>query len=591
MSETVFKKVDYSLSKLMGDIELGTIGLPDIQRPFVWRNTKVRDLFDSIYRGYPVGYFLFWQNGLDGSTRGIGTDNKQKIPNLLIVDGQQRLTSLYAVIRGIPVIRDNYEPETIEIAFQPLEGRFEVADAAIRRNPEYLPNISTLWTRGASLFGIVRSYIEKLRQHREANALCLEDFEISQIETSLQKVAEVMSYPFTALELSAEIDEEQVAEVFVRINSKGKVLNQSDFILTLMSVFWDEGRVELEEFCRTSRIPSRNKPSPFNHFIEPDPDQLLRVSIGYGFRRARLKHSYSLLRGKDLETDEFSDARREAQFQELKAAQAVVLDLQTWHDFLQTLQLAGFRGKHMISSQTAIIYSYTLYLIGKHSFRIDRFQLATLISRWFFMALITGRYTGSAESAMDRDLADLRHFNEGSEFIQWIERTIAAEFTADFWTITLPSRMDTSSALSPYQFAYYAALNLLQARALFSNKLVSDLLDPAHRARKSAVERHHLFPKNHLKRQGITEKRITNQIANFTLVEWSDNIDISDESPAKYFPLYAERLTTDELARMTRWHALPPDWHTLDYPEFLDARRRLMAGVIRDGFERIGRAE
>src|SRR2546423_14217573 len=102
MAETVFKKVDYTLKDLMGYIGLGEIGLPDIQRPFVWKNAKVRDLFDSMYKGYPVGYFLFWQNAISPGSRGIGTDAKQKPPRLVIVDGQQRLTSLFAVIRNIP---------------------------------------------------------------------------------------------------------------------------------------------------------------------------------------------------------------------------------------------------------------------------------------------------------------------------------------------------------------------------------------------------------------------------------------------------------------------------------------------------------
>ena len=132
MSETVFAKVDYTLGTLMDAIELGTIGLPDIQRPFVWKNAKVRNLFDSMYRGFPVGYLLFWENAnVDG--RAIGTDGKQKTPQLLIVDGQQRLTSLYAVIKGVPIIRENYEAESIEIAFSPLNGKFEVADAQFAR--------------------------------------------------------------------------------------------------------------------------------------------------------------------------------------------------------------------------------------------------------------------------------------------------------------------------------------------------------------------------------------------------------------------------------------------------------------------------
>ncbi len=114
MTETVFTKVDYDLGSLVKYIGLGEIGLPDIQRPFVWKNAKVRDLFDSMYKGYPVGYLLFWQNGLAADHRTIGIDDKQKPPRLVIVDGQQRLTSLYAVVNGISVVRDNYDSENIQ---------------------------------------------------------------------------------------------------------------------------------------------------------------------------------------------------------------------------------------------------------------------------------------------------------------------------------------------------------------------------------------------------------------------------------------------------------------------------------------------
>ena len=145
MSNPLFKEVSYSLNKLMDDIEMGEIGLPDLQRPFVWANSKVRDLFDSMFRGYPVGYFLFWENKIDKSVKNIGTNQHQKFPSLLIVDGQQRLTSLYAVIKGVSVIKDNYDTENIEIAFRPLDGKFEVADAGIRKSPEYIHNISSLF--------------------------------------------------------------------------------------------------------------------------------------------------------------------------------------------------------------------------------------------------------------------------------------------------------------------------------------------------------------------------------------------------------------------------------------------------------------
>ena len=130
MSElkTCFKKVDYDLSGLLHYIEIGDIALPDIQRPFVWSNAKVRDLFDSMYRGFPVGYFLFWENVTAGGTKQIGVGSKQHtVARLLIVDGQQRLTSLFAVFRGRKVLDEDYKERQIEVAFRPRDGKFEVA--------------------------------------------------------------------------------------------------------------------------------------------------------------------------------------------------------------------------------------------------------------------------------------------------------------------------------------------------------------------------------------------------------------------------------------------------------------------------------
>lgn len=146
---------------------MGVIGLPDIQRPVVWPDTKVRDLFDSMFKGYKVGYFLFWANANVEGTKNIGTVTKQKHPNLLIVDGQQRLTSLYAVIKGQEIIRENYYKATIVIAFNPLESKFEVPDAAIRKDPRFYQNISDIWKSDADIFEITDGFIERLQQTRE----------------------------------------------------------------------------------------------------------------------------------------------------------------------------------------------------------------------------------------------------------------------------------------------------------------------------------------------------------------------------------------------------------------------------------------
>ena len=419
MSGTVFNMVNYTLASLLNAIELGQIGLPEIQRPFVWSNSKVRDLFDSLYRGYPVGYLLFWQTSAENVSRSIGTETKQLPPGLLVVDGQQRLTGLYAVTRSVEIIREDYQKEKIELSFSPLDGTFEVADAATKRDPRFIADISKLWAKGASLFDVAAKYIDSLRAARESNGDELSSSEVEKVQSAIQTVANLPQYPFTALVLFPEINEEQVAEVFVRINSQGKALNQSDFILTLMSVFWEDGRADLETFCRAAVDPSVKGANPRNAFIDPLPDQLLRVSVAVGFRRGRLRYVYSLLRGKDLETGIFSPTQREKQFDTLKVAQSQVLDLQAWHDFLAILPTAGIRSKEQISSQNALMMSYTLYLIGRNHYKASSFQLKRAIAQWFFMSSLTGRYTGGAvESAMERDLASLR--NVGMRLPSWI---------------------------------------------------------------------------------------------------------------------------------------------------------------------------
>jgi len=578
MSETVFTKVDYDLGGLVKFIGLGEIGLPDIQRPFVWKNAKVRDLFDSMYKGYPVGYLLFWQNGL-ADDRTIGTDQKQKPPRLVIVDGQQRMTSLYAVIKGVNVVRENYDNEKICIAFNPLEERFEVADAAIRRDKAYIPDISILWSGDIKITKIIREHIANLKTSRDIS----EDQE-SVIEDSILKLQSLLTFPFTALELASNISEEDVSDVFVRINSKGTPLNQADFILTLMSVFWDEGRSELEHFCRLAKKPAKGTASPFNYFIEPSPDQLLRVDVGVAFKRARLKYVYSILRGKDLETETFSDKRRVEQFEVFKNAQKRTLNLQYWHDFMNCIRQAGFRSGKMISSQNNFLFSYILYLIGRTEYKVAEFELRRSISRWFFMSSVTGRFTGSPESAMEFDLARLRDVNTADGFVQMLNKICDITLTNDFWGVSLPNDLATSSPRSPSLFAYHAALVLLDARALFSKIRVSELLDPAMQANRSAVERHHLYPKGYLSKLGITATRDTNQIANYALVEWGDNTRISDQAPIDYLPEMKARFDQSVLDRMYRHHALPDNWEHLEYREFLEKRRELMAQVIAEAY-------
>lgn len=583
MSEVLFKKVDYTVNKLLEDIEMGIIGLPNIQRPFVWNATKVRDLFDSMYRGFPIGYLLFWENGLPGEHHVIGVDHKNKAPILLIVDGQQRLTSLYTVMKGVPILDQNFKPVRLRLAFHPLAQRFEVTNVAIERDVEWLPDISVLWQPSTKLLAFVNQFLDRLEKKRP-----LSEKEREQIYEAIDRLVDLQKYPLTALEVSSSVTEEQVADIFVRINSQGTPLNQADFILTLMSVFWDDGRKELEAFCRAAKAPSLDsKPSPYNIYFQPSPDQLLRVDVALGFRRARLEHVYSLLRGKDLQTGEFSSQRRDEQFQILRKAQSEVLSLQNWHEFCKVLNLAGFLHPAMISSETTIIYSYALWLIGKRDFHINPYSLRKIIAQWFFMTSLTGRYTGSPEARMEQDLALLRGLSTPEDFIQILQQEINAIFTGDYWEVTLPNELATASPISPGQSAFFAALCILDAPVLYSNMKVRELLNPTVHAQKAALERHHLFPRNYLKKVGISTSRDINQVANYALVEWKDNIDISDKPPQEYATALEQRFSSEALSKMYSLHALPAEWYRMDYLQFLERRRKLMAAVIRKGYEHL----
>jgi hypothetical protein len=584
VSTTLYKEVTYPLKTLVDDIALGEIALPELQRPFVWPNAKVRDLFDSMYRGYPVGFLLFW--AIDSSAkkaRAIGTGLKQKEPSRLVVDGQQRLTSLFAVLKGLEVMREGGERERIQIAFSPATEAFQVCDAAVAKDPEFIPDISKLWSKDISRIKFVLEFVSKLRGNRDVT-----EEEEAKIHAAFDRLQNLEHFPFHTLELTSAVDEEQVAEVFVRINSQGKSLNQADFILTLMAVFWDDGRRELEKFCLGARTPGNGGKSAFNPILQPGPEDLLRVIIGTGFQRGRMKYGYSILRGKNLETGETTAELRDVQFEVFKIAQAEALDLTNWHEFLKVPLSAGYVSKHMIGSQVGLLFSYILYLQGQRNFSVDRNTLRNACARWFFMSALTKRYGNSPESMIERDIQALKGKQSPAEFLKIVDEVVAAELTEDFWTVTLPNRLVSSSSLNPALMAYQAALCVLDANALFSELKIRDLLSPFAKGNKSALEKHHLFPKAFLKAQGVRGVRETNQVANYALIEWSDNISISDADPKRYFPEFFERVSGESRQTAFFHHALPEAWWNMSYDDFLEERRRLMAKVIRAGFEKVG---
>ena len=679
----LFNPLNGHLEQLFSYIDIGDLGLQDIQRPFVWRDAKVRDLFDSLYRGFPIGSYLLWRNTANGRTHQIGAkEHEHKDPNLLIIDGQQRLTALYSVFRGVAVKDENYEDRIITIAFNPITEEFRVADAATQRNPEFINNITDLFSK-ASTRTFINQYLEKLRKEKDnlkkkyllilkkidekdelnkgdvelfsdkikssdtfdenriiweklgltekeavetdeeteeeneteetdiveivndelsllsANeleavktALTREEISDEELTSSkIEKLYNLKNYPFNALEIVPDLTEEQVAEIFTRINSKGTVLKQADFILTLLSVFWADGRSQIDNFCKLAKkIPEKDKKeSPYNYIFEPTPKDLVRISVGLGFGRGKMKDAYAILTGRDFATKKVSTSLREEQFEKFKETQAVALDNTNWHGFLKIILGLGFKSKDLISSSNNIANAYILYLIAKARFDLDHKELERNIGKWFFFSSVTSRYSYSPETQMESDLNYFKNARSKEDFIKLLNAAIESELTNDFWEITVPNKLLVSSSKkNAIRNAFFAGLIRNGANVLFSERKVGDLFDPALKKRKKDLEKHHIFPRNYLLSKFGLDKRQINQVANFTYLEFEDNIDISDTAPKEYFVdiknRYYKNRDTD-LKKVLTDHCLPDNFYDMDFNNFLKERRKLMAKSVRSVFD------
>lgn len=579
--ETVFNITHYQLNHLITNIDTGEIALPDLQRPFVWDNSKVRDLFDSLYKGLPIGMLILWKiNENNNEFKPIGL-NKKTTPSKLIIDGQQRLTALYAVITGSEIIDKDYKHKQIKIAYNPFEEVFEVQNVSIENDPLWISNITDIFK--GNLFSFVNGFIDNLKEKRP-------DFEFDegkvQDNISSLKTLET-SYQISAIELASSLDPEEVSEIFVRINSAGKALNQSDFIFTLMSLYWPEGKDEFENFSYEAKKPAESGNSSFNVVNEqPTNENLLRSTISYSFLRGRLRYAYLILKGRNLENKITTEDERVKNFNILKEGAGKVLDLVNWHQFISIIQTTGFVNEKMIGSKNALYQTYALYLLGL-KYGLKHNELKSTIARWFVFGILTRRYTSSPESIIELELSN---FREQDNIIEYLEGIMASELTNDFWEVTLPQRLKSSRS-NPAESTYIASKIFEDNNVLFSEIKLKDYLSPLINSPKKQVEKHHIFPKNYLKKDMKLKQVDFNQIANMIYIDYHINIRISDMPPHEYW-----RIVLDECSESTRdfvsnnytaAYDLPQEFWNIDYFDFLNQRRKLMANSIKRYYEKL----
>lgn len=590
MGKELYSNIPTKVGDLIADIKNGKIGLPDLQRPFVWKDNKVRDLFDSMLRGFPIGYIMLWESPSDYDRMShIGNNDKvYKNPDDLVIDGQQRLTALLAAMEGIAVKDKNYKTRMIKISYNPITRDFKVWSQAYERSAEYISSISDVYSADKDhiISKFRKQYIKNVNEARVKNdEALLTDDEEDLIEANINALLDLKVYSLPTLRIRAEADEADVAEIFVRVNSGGQKLTEKNFIETLLAVFDNDVHDQINQFCESSRIPLDG--TAFNHIIKTDPSHLIRVAVGYGFHRARLKYAYQLMRGKDLKTGNVTNETRNTNLSIFKDALSVVTNLNDWHAYLNLFAQAGYVNGDFVAATNAVVYCYVMYLLGKYEYKVKMTELNKVITKWIYMTTITHFYSVSTESTVESIFADLRDINNGDDYVKYLDEMIKSRFTEDYFNVTLPKELITSSSTSPNWFGYIAAINVLGKPMLFSTSTLSTYLVPGASGTKNSIDRHHIFPKHYLEEHGYTDDRDRNQIANYTYLDYVTNINIGDKAPIEYVSEYRNKLGEDGYRRTCQENALPENFERMDYPIFLEERRKLMANIIRQGYERL----
>lgn len=591
-----FSLIQYSVQAILGLIEAKQFVIPEIQRPFVWKRSQVRDLIDSLYNGYPTGYIITWKNP-DVQTK----EGKTANGNHVLIDGQQRITAIMAAISGMEVLDQDFNKIRIKIAFNPIAEdptkRFAVQDASHLNDKKWIPDISELFKPDFKQYSFVNNYAE-------ANEID----DVEELSETILKLKGIANRQIGVIQLDHSLDIDEVTEIFIRINSKGTPLSQSDFVMSKMAADTLHGgntlRKVVDYFChlavKPDFYPQLIKDTDFvateyesqiswlkkdyEDIYDPDYGDMLRVSFMYSFNRGKLSDLVSLLSGRDFETREYKDAIVEDSYNKLKDGITRYINEYSFKQFVLAIKGAGFKSSKLLNSQMTLDFAYTLFLILQHRLGVAQGQIKRLVQKWFVLSTLTGRYIGSPESVMSRDL----RFIADKGFDQYAKEIEASELSDTFWSITLPQNLETISVNSPAFNVFLAAQDYLKSSSmLMKGTMISDLIT-------ISGDVHHIFPKAYLKKNGIDSKGLYNQVANYTYLDTQVNKAISDDSPKKYFGDILVQCQTknvkigniteeSELYENLAENAIPSDVVNMtveDYEGFLVERRKLMAKMI-----------
>ncbi|AEG31307.1 GmrSD restriction endonuclease domain-containing protein [Thiomicrospira cyclica] len=588
----------YLIETLLSWVKSGEIAIPEIQRPFVWEAAKVRDLMDSLYKGYPVGYIIAWRSANIKLKDGSFSDGKK-----ILIDGQQRITALTAALLGDRVVDKTYQKIRIKIAFNPEKELFEVSNPAIERNSLWIADIAPLMSGEEKIHKVVRAYLDKNPDVNE-----------DQLFDRLEQLTDIAKKQIGMIELAPDLDIETVTEIFIRINSAGVVLSQADFAMSKIAA--NEAldghnlRKGIDYFCHLAIAPEflshiEQNDSAFtstdyfksikwlgkenDDLYDPSYNDLLRVALLSEFKRGKFSDLVSLLSGRNFEQRTYERSIEEDSFAKLAEGVKTFSNETNFKRFIMIIRSAGFIDKSLIRSRGALNFAYALYLILKRQYG-NTPQLEGWVKRWFVMSMLTGRYSSSPESQFDYDIKQIAE-KPFEDILQDVE---ASELSDAFWDLGLVQNLTTSSINIPAFKVFLAAQVYLGYKGFLSRDItVKSMLE-------TRGDIHHVFPKAFLKKKGLTIGRY-NQIANLVYLQQDINIAISDKQPAEYMQTVFEQCQTGDMvygsivnqadleANLAQ-NALPIDpsaYAFENYDNFLTARRQHMAKLMKDYYQRL----
>ena len=593
---TKYSVTQSPVTQLLADVRSEKIAIPELQRPFVWDSVKVRDLMDSLYKGYPVGYLITWQS-VGAKLKGGKIAAHQQI----LIDGQQRITALGAAVAGLKVINKRYKPVRITIAFNPITEEFATLTPVIEKSPVWIADISEYFNSTSS-FTFALNYLE-----RNPGA------DRAVFEKSLSRLSSIQNAQIGIICLDDGLDIETISEIFIRINSKGVPLSSADFAMSKIATYGDRGRnlrKLIDYFCQLAVAPHAYSDieendrefaeTPYLKAIswlknesedlyDPEYGDIIRVAGLVGFSRGKASSIVSELSGRDPDTRKVDEERIPVAYDKLERALLQIVSNYHFDNFLMLIKSAGFITQGMVGSKNALNFAYALYLRLREDKDMSEGERKRIVKRWFVMSMLTGRHSGGFESRWEQDIRRIGDLG-AANYLRQVEE---AELSDAFWAVALPAALETTSTASPFFQTFLAAQVTNKARGFLSKGITVAAMH------QHSGDIHHIVPKNYLQTHEFPDRGDYNQVANFALTETSINISISNKPPSTYMAeidtqiksgdlTLGEITEAEDLARNLVENAIPVQLSMVDastYKEFLVERRKLMAATIGDYYQ------